>query len=95
MPNALEKIKHIVVLMLENRSLIICSDFCRVISMARRPCREIETIPEDPTVNPPVPVCVADTAHYSTISILIQDMMCTMSTSNYSTSPKGRSPLRP
>ena len=89
MPNALEKIKHIVVLMLENRSFDHMLGFLyRVISMASKACRETKLsqkihckIPLSPSVSPIL-------LTISTISILIQDMMCTMSTSNYSTSPK-------
>ena len=64
MPNALEKIKHIVVLMLENRSFDHMLGFLQSDQYGIEGLQGDETIPEDPTVNPPVPVRVADTAHY-------------------------------
>jgi len=64
MPSALEKIKHIVVLMLENRSFDHMLGFLQSDQYAIEGLRGDETIPEDPTVHPPVPVQVTATAHY-------------------------------
>ena len=64
MPNALEKIKHIVVLMLENRSFDHMLGFLQSDQYDIEGLQGDETIPEDPTVHPPVPVRVAATARY-------------------------------
>jgi phospholipase C len=64
MSNALEKIKHIVVLMLENRSFDHMLGFLRSDQYDIEGLQGDETIPEDPTVTPPVPVRVTDTARY-------------------------------
>jgi len=64
MPSALEKIKHIVVLMLENRSFDHMLGFLQSDQYAIEGLQGDETIPEDPTVHPPVPVQVTATAHY-------------------------------
>jgi phospholipase C len=64
MPNALEKIKHIVVLMLENRSFNHMLGFLRSDQYPIEGLKGDETIPEDPAASPPVPVRVTDTASY-------------------------------
>ena len=64
MPSALEKIKHIVVLMLENRSFDHMLGFLQSDQYAIAGLQGDEMIPEDPTVHPPVPVQVTATAHY-------------------------------
>jgi len=64
MPNALEKINHIVVLMLENRSFDHMLGFLQSEQPGIDGLQGDETIPEDPTVQPPVPVRVSATARY-------------------------------